>query len=146
MFFKCSFNLGVSLVAQLVKNLPTMTETRVRFLGREDLLEKQMATHSSIPARIIPGTEEPEGLQSMGSRELGHDLATKLSPFNLRAVQLLQTSPKVVRLENSNVIKKNCSPYPPKNKAGIVLFQSLLRCQYVTNCPPGSTLRVSDPQ
>ena len=65
-FFKCSFNLGASLVAQLVKNLPTMPETRVRFLGREDLLEKQMATHSSIPAWIIPGTEEPEGLQSMG--------------------------------------------------------------------------------
>ena len=105
-----------------------------------------MTTHSSIPAWIIPSTEEPEGLQFMGSQELGHDLATKPSPFNLRAVQLLQTSPKVVRLENSNVIKKNCSPYPPQNKAGIVLFQSLLRCQYVTNCPPGSTLRVSDPQ
>ena len=71
-----------------------------------------MATHSSIPAWIIPGTEEPEALQSMGLRELGHDLATKPSPFNLRAVQLLQTLPKVVRLENSNVIKKNCSPYP----------------------------------
>ena len=71
-----------------------------------------MATHSSIPAWIIPGTEEPEGLQSMGSRELGHDLATKLSPFNLRAEQLLQKSSKVVRLENSNIIKKNSSPYP----------------------------------
>ena len=65
--FKCSFNLGASLVAQLVKNLPTMPETRVQFPGREDLLEKQMATHSSIPAWRIPGTEEPEGLQSMGS-------------------------------------------------------------------------------
>ena len=71
-----------------------------------------MATHLSIPAWIIPGTEEPEGLQSMGSRELGHDLGTKPSAFNLRAVQLLQKSPKVVRLENSNLIKKNCSPYP----------------------------------
>ena len=111
-FFKCSFNLGASLVDQLVKNLPTMPETQVRFLGREDLLEKQMATHSSIPAWIIPGIEEPECQQSMGSRELGHNLATKTSSFNLRAVQLLQKSPKVVRLENSNVIKKNCSPYP----------------------------------
>ena len=73
-----------------------------------------MATHSSIPAWIIPGTEEPEGLQSMGSRELGHDLAIKRSPFNLRAVQLLQKSQKVFRVENSNVIKTNCSPYPPK--------------------------------
>ena len=71
-----------------------------------------MATHSSIRAWIIPGTEEPEGLQSMGSQELGHDLATKPSLFNLRAVQLLQKTSKVVRLENSKVIKKNSSPYP----------------------------------
>ena len=96
----------------MVKNLPTKPETQVRFLGREDLLEKQMATHSSIPAWIIPGTEEPEGLQSMGSGEFGHDLGTKPSAFNLRAVQLLQKSPKVIRLENSNVVKKICSPYP----------------------------------
>ena len=96
-----------------------MPETRVRFLGREGLLEKQVATHSSIPAWIIAGTEEPEGLQFMWSRELGPDLATKPSPFNLRAVQLLQKSPKVVRLENYNVIKKNFT-IPPKNKAGIV--------------------------
>ena len=103
--FKRSFNLGASLLAQLIKNLPTVPETRVQFLGREDLLENQMATHLSIPAWIIPGTEEPEGLQSMGSRELGHDLGTKPSAFNLRAVQLLQKSPKVVRLENSNLRK-----------------------------------------
>ena len=89
-----------------------MPETGVRFLGREDLLEKQMATHSSIPAWIIPGTEEPECLQAIWSQELGHELAAKPSPFNLRAVQLLQKSPKVVRLENSNVIKKNCSHTP----------------------------------
>ena len=101
----------------MVKNLPTMPETWVQFLGQEDLLEKQMATHSSIPAWKIPRTEEPEGLQSMGSGELGQDLTTKLSPFNLRAVQLRQKSPKVVRLENSSVIKKICSPYP-KQKGG----------------------------
>ena len=82
----------------MVKNLPTMPETQVRFLGREDLLEKQMATHSSIPAWRIPRTEDPDRLQSMGSQELGHNSATKLSPFNLREVQLHQKSPKVVRL------------------------------------------------
>ena len=71
-----------------------------------------MATHSSVLAWRLASTEEPESLQSMGSRELGHDLATKPSAFNLRAVQLLQKSPKVARLENSNLIKKNCSPYP----------------------------------
>ena len=58
-----------SLIAQLVKNLPVMQETWVRFLGQEDPLEKEMATHSSILAWRIPWTEEPGGLQSMGSQE-----------------------------------------------------------------------------
>ena len=57
-------NTRPSLVAQLVKNLPAMQETPVRFLGREDPLEKGMATHSSILAWRIPWTEEPGGLQS----------------------------------------------------------------------------------
>ena len=50
------------LVAQTVKNLPAMLETQVRFLGQEDPLEKEMATHSSILAWRIPWTEEPDGL------------------------------------------------------------------------------------
>ena len=58
-----------SLTAQLVKNLPAMQETWVRFLGREDPLEKEMATHSSILAWRMPWTEEPGRLQSMGSQE-----------------------------------------------------------------------------
>ena len=62
-----------SLVAQMVKRLPTMWETRVQSLGWEDPLEKEMATHSSIHAQIIPWTEEPGGLQSMGSQRVGHD-------------------------------------------------------------------------
>ena len=53
-------------MAQNVKNLPAMQETQVRFLGPEDLLEKKMATHSSILAWRIPWTDEPGGLQSMG--------------------------------------------------------------------------------
>ena len=57
-----------SLVAQMVKRLPAIRETQVRSLGWEDLLEKEMATHSSIPAWRIPGTEEPGGPQSMGSQ------------------------------------------------------------------------------
>ena len=63
-------SLEASLVAQWVKNLPAIQETPVRFLGQEDPLEKEMATHSSIPAWEIPWAEEPEGLQSMGSQEL----------------------------------------------------------------------------
>ena len=62
-----------SLIAQSVKNLPVLQETPVRFLGQEDPLEKEMATHSSILAWKIPGTEETDGLQSMGLQKVGHD-------------------------------------------------------------------------
>ena len=62
-----------SLVAQMVKNLPTMQETWVQSLGWEDCLEKGMATHSSILAWRIPRTEEPGGLQSMGSQRVRHN-------------------------------------------------------------------------
>ena len=68
-----SFMTRASLVAQMVKRLPAMWETRVQSLGWEDLLEKEMATHSSIRAWRIPGTEEPGRLQSMGSQRVGHD-------------------------------------------------------------------------
>ena len=66
-------SLDSSLVAQMLKNLPAMQETRVRLLGQEDPLEKDMATHSSIPAWRILWTEKPYGLQSMGSQRAGHD-------------------------------------------------------------------------
>ena len=58
-----------SFVAQLVKNLPAMQESWVGFLGQEDPLEKEMATHSYILTWRIPWTEEPDRLQSMGSQE-----------------------------------------------------------------------------
>ena len=57
----------------MVKHLPTMWEIWVQSLGREDLLEKEMAIHSSILAWKIPGTEEPGRLQFMGSQRVGHD-------------------------------------------------------------------------
>ena len=60
------------LVAQMIKRLPTMWESRVQFLGREDL-EKEMATHSSILAWKIPWTEEPGRLQSMGLQRVRSD-------------------------------------------------------------------------
>ena len=65
--------VGASLVAQMVKRLPAIWETQVRFLGREDSLEKEIAIHSSTPAWKIPWTEEPNRLQSMGSQRGGHD-------------------------------------------------------------------------
>ena len=67
-----------SLVAQRLKHLPPMWETRVQSLGREDPLEKEVATHSSIPAWRIPWMEEPGGLQSTGPQRVGHDWATSL--------------------------------------------------------------------
>ena len=60
-------------VAQTVKNLPAMQETRVQSLGREDPLEKRMATHSSILAWRIPWTKEPGRLQSMGLQRVRQD-------------------------------------------------------------------------
>ena len=57
----------------MVKNLPAMQEAQVQSLGQEDPLEKEMATQSSILAWIIPWTEEPGRLQSMGSQRVGHD-------------------------------------------------------------------------
>ena len=59
---------GASLVAQMVKNLPAMQETQVKSLGQKDPLEKGVATHSSILAWRITWTEEPSGLQSIGSQ------------------------------------------------------------------------------
>ena len=69
--------LQVSLVAQMVKNLPAMWETQVHYLGQEDTLEKGMTTHSSILAWRIPRTEEPGRLQSMESQS-----QTRLSDFH----------------------------------------------------------------
>ena len=73
------FMLGYSQVAQSVKCLPTMQETRVRSLGWEDPLEKEMATHSSLLAWKIPWMEKPGRLQSMGVAKSW----TRLSDFTL---------------------------------------------------------------
>ena len=64
---------GASLVVQRLKHLPPMQETRVRSLGWEDPLEKEMVTHSSILAWRIPWTEKPGKLQSTGSQRVRHD-------------------------------------------------------------------------
>ena len=60
--------MGIKLVEQMVKNLPAVQETRAPSLGQEDALEKEMATPSSILDWRIPWTEEPGGLESMGSQ------------------------------------------------------------------------------
>ena len=76
----CEFytHSGASLVAQRLNRLSPMQETRVRSLSREDPLEKEMVTHSSILAWRIPWTEKPGRLQSTESQRVGHDWATSL--------------------------------------------------------------------
>ena len=93
--FSKYFSIWASLVAQTVKNLPAMWETQVWSLGQKDSLEEDMTTHYSILAWRIPWTEEPGGLQSMGSQRVGHDWATNththfsisslISPWNVLA-------------------------------------------------------------
>ena len=68
----------------MVKNLPAMQVTQVRPLGQEDPLKKGMATHSSVLAWRIPLTEEPGGLQSMGSQRVRHDWVTNTFTFKAR--------------------------------------------------------------
>ena len=74
----CSSLIRTSLVAQMVKSLPAMWETRVPSLGWEDPLGNEMATHSSIFAWRIPRTEQPGELQSMGSQRVGGDRAPNI--------------------------------------------------------------------
>ena len=70
---RCTGKFRASLVAQMVKHLPAMRETRVLSLGQEDPLEKEMATHSCILAWKIPWSEEPGRLQSMGWQRVRHN-------------------------------------------------------------------------
>ena len=72
----------------MVKHLPAMRETWVRSLGWEDLLEKEIATHSSILAWRIPGTEDPGRLQFMGSQRVGHDWVTSLHFTSLHLIHV----------------------------------------------------------
>ena len=77
-FFFLKEDIYTSLVAQRVRLLPTMRESRVWSLGWEDPLEKEMATHSHVLAWKIPWMKEPGRLQSMGLKRVGHDWATSL--------------------------------------------------------------------
>ena len=79
LFWVCTMFSWASLVVQTVKRLPAVQETRVRSLGWEDPLEKEMATHSSTLAWKIPWTEDARRLQSMRSQRVRHDWATSVS-------------------------------------------------------------------
>ena len=82
--FYLLFKIWASLVAQMVKNPPSLQETWVQSLAWEDSLEEGMATHSSILALRNPWTEEPGGLQSMGSQRVRHNWVTKHSAQRLK--------------------------------------------------------------
>ena len=79
--------MRASLVSQMVKNLPTRQETQVQSLNWEDPLEKGMATYSSILAWRIPWTEEPLGLQSMGSQRVRHNYVTNTFTYPWKGMQ-----------------------------------------------------------
>ena len=93
--YPCTSIYWTSVVSQMVKRLSTMQETRVRSLGREDSLEKEMAIHSSNIARKIPWTEEPGRLQSMGLQRVGHDWATSLTYVLCYRIQRIQRTREI---------------------------------------------------
>ena len=95
----------------MVKNLPAMWETQVLSLGQKDLLEKELATCSSILAREIPWTEEPGELQSMGSQRVGHNWVTNIFTFhNFKIIKwLLDLENRVDPLHSQMVIRNTAS-------------------------------------
>ena len=99
--------------AQTVKRLPALRETWVQPLGREDLLEKQMATHASALAWIIPWAEEPGGLQSVGSQRVGQDGATSFL-YNSPPSHLTSLRPSSGRLPNPPSPQHRLQPLPTR--------------------------------
>ena len=97
-------------MAQRLKLLPAMRETWIQSLGQEDPLEKEMATNSSTLAWRIPWTEEPGGLQSVGSQRVGHDWATSLhftsAFFIVQLSQLCITTGKTIAWARWNFVGK----------------------------------------
>ena len=106
-------------IAQMIKNLPAMQESRVWSPGWEDTVEKRMATHSSIPAWRIPWTEEPGVLQSTGSQTVGHDWATDTHMLGTRRSQalsplcLIPEAPFPLLLDHQPPSSLSLLPHPP---------------------------------
>ena len=124
-----------SLVAQMVKRLPSVQETRVWSLGWEDPLEKEMATHSSTLVWKIPRAEEPGRLHSMGSQRVGHDWAISVSCLiyssllgvatSLILVSSLVSSPKTLSFWAINLLYSSLSAY-------LILFRYLVKCPLIS--------------
>ena len=131
---------GSFLVAQRVNNLSAMQETWVWSLGREDHLEKEMATHSSLLAWEIPWTKEPGGLQYMGSQRVGHDWVTN-NNLTLACKVLLDPIP--------TSISSLPTPYPLASWTTILALAVLWRCYFspapgpVHSCSPSREAMLS---
>ena len=123
---------GAFLVAQRIKHLPAMQETRVRSLGWEDPLEKEMATHSSIPSWRIPWTEEPGGLQSTGSQS-----QTRLSDFTF-----FESKPSPCSdFLNTFIIFTTCESLPVSLQFSLGLPLFPMRCWVKWQKWPGMCVR-----
>ena len=123
-------------VAQRVKNLPAMQETRVQSLGQEDPLEKGMATHSSILVWRITGTEKPGGLQFVGSQRVGHNWATNTHiiflSFLPAQAQLPQSCPTLLwphGLQPAQLLSQWDSPRENTGVSGHALLQGIFLSQ-----------------
>ena len=118
-----SLNIRTSLVSQTVKHLSATRETQVRSLGREDLLEKEMAIHSSTITWKIPWTEEPGRLQSMGSQRVRHDWETCTWAlfFNCESKKLSEKPKATSLLTDSSLWQKGATS----------MCQALSRCLIV---------------
>ena len=117
----------------MVKNLPAVQETRVQSLGQEDLLEKGIAIHSSIPAWRIPWTEEPGGLQSVGLQRDGHDWATNITtPKLIVFSHSLSFENWIYLLFNCSVISDSLRPHglqparPPCPSLSLGVYSKLM--------------------
>ena len=139
-FRKSLFRIEASLMGQTIKNLPAMLKTQemqVWSLGQEDYLEKGMAAHSSILVWRIPWTEEPGGLQSMGSPRAGHDWATNTFTFHF----LFFTYLKSYLILESNHFSYFFSGLHKAGRHSIIkgcehslVFQTALRTLRIQNC------------
>ena len=96
------------LVAQMVKNLPAVQETWVWSLGWEDALEKGTATHSSFLAWKTPRTEEPGGLQSVGSQRVRHDRSTNISTCTANSLRCSPETITTLLMSYTQYKIKNC--------------------------------------
>ena len=130
-YFYCKW---ASLVAQMIKSLPAVWDTQVRYLGQEDTLEKEMATHSSILAWKIPWSEEPGRLQSMRLQRVGHDRAT----FLYCKCSLSLDNPELISVWKGNI----CSWCQGQHCCCCLVARSCLTLWDPMDCSlPGSSVR-----